>query len=154
MRDVLQQHGLAGSRRRHDQGALAFADRRYDIDDARGKILLGRIFVFHAQPLVRVERREIVEVDLVARFLGILKVDGVDLEQREIALAFLRASDLALDRVAGAQTESANLRRRDVDVVGAGQVVCFRRAQEAEAVLQNFDNAFADDFDLLATRAA
>ena len=38
---------------------------------------------------------------------------------------------------------------RDVDVVGAGQVVRFRRAQEAEAVGEHFDDAFADDVDLL-----
>ena len=33
--DVLQQHRLAGARRRHDEGALALADRRDDVDDAR-----------------------------------------------------------------------------------------------------------------------
>ena len=72
----------------------------------------------------------------------------VDLEQREIALAFLRAADVAVDGVAGAQAEAADLRGRDVDVVGAGQVVRFRRAQEAEAVRQHFDDAFADDVGL------
>jgi len=40
MRDVLQEHGLAGARRRHDQGALALADRRHDVDDARREVLL------------------------------------------------------------------------------------------------------------------
>jgi hypothetical protein len=35
VRDVLQQHGLAGARRRDDERALAFADRRDDVDDAR-----------------------------------------------------------------------------------------------------------------------
>src|SRR5262249_60486814 len=71
------------------------------------------------------------------------------LEQREIALAFLRASNLALDGVARAQTEAPDLRWRNVDVVGAWQVVCLRRAQEAEAILQHFDDTLADDFDLL-----
>ena len=33
--DVLQEHRLAGARRRDDQGALALADRRNDIDDPR-----------------------------------------------------------------------------------------------------------------------
>ena len=37
---------------------------------------------------------------------------------------------------------------RDVDVVGAGQVIRFRRAQEAEAVRQQLDDAFADDVHL------
>jgi hypothetical protein len=34
----------------------------------------------------------------------------VDLEQREVALAFLRRADLALDGIAGAQSEAADLR--------------------------------------------
>ena len=124
--DVLQQHRLAGARRRHDQRALALADRRDDVDDAGRKILLGRILVLHAQPLVGIERREVVEVDLVAGLFGVFEVDGVDFEKREIAFALLRAADLALDGVAGAQAEAADLRGRDIDVVGAGQVVRLR----------------------------
>jgi transcription termination factor Rho len=38
-----------------------------------------------------------------------LIVDGVDLEQREVALAVLRAPDRPLDGVAGAQAEAAPL---------------------------------------------
>jgi hypothetical protein len=34
MGDVLEEHGLAGARRRHDQRALALADRGDDVDDA------------------------------------------------------------------------------------------------------------------------
>ncbi len=145
--DVLQQHGLAGARRRDDQRALAFADRRHDVDDARREVLLGRVLVFHPDTLIRIERRQVVEVDLVARLLGVLEIDRVDLEQREVALAFLRRADFAFDGVAGAQAEAADLRRRDVDVVGSRQVIRFRRAQEAEAIGQHFDHAFADDVD-------
>ncbi len=149
VRDVLQQHGLAGARRRHDQRALAFADRRHDVDDAGREILLGRILVFHLQPFVRIERRQIVEVDFVLGLLGVFEVERVDLEQSEIAFAFLRRADVAVDGVAGAQAETADLAWADVDVVGAGEVVRFRRAQKAEAVGQHFDDAFADDVDLL-----
>ena len=149
MRDVLQQHGLAGARRRHDQGALALADRRDDVDDAGGEILLGRIAELHLQPLVGIERGQVVEVDLVAGLLGLFEIDRVDLEKGEIALAVFRGADVAVDGVAGAQAEAADLRGRDVDVVGAGQVVRFRRAQEAEAVGEHFDHAFADDVDFL-----
>ena len=92
MGDVLQQHRLAGARRRDDQRALALADRRHDVDDARRKVLLGRILVLHLEPLVGIERREVVEVDLVAGLLRVLEIDGVDLEQREVALAVLRRS--------------------------------------------------------------
>ena len=143
--DVLQQHRLAGARRRHDQRALALADRRDDVDDARREVLLGRILVFHLQPLVRIERRQIVEIDLVAGLFGVFEIERIDLEQREVALAFLRAADVAVDGVAGAQAEAADLRGRDVDVVRAGQIIRLRRAQKAEAVRQHLDHAFADD---------
>ena len=89
-------------------------------------------------------------MDLVAGLFRVFEIDGVALEQREIALAFLGRADHALDGVAGAQRQPADLRGRDIDVVGAGQVVGVGRAQEAEAVLQHFDDAFADDLDFAA----
>src|SRR5204862_240890 len=61
------------------------------------------------------------------------------------ALAVLRRADLAFDRVAGMQVEAADLRGRDVDVVGARQVGGLGRAQEAEAVGQHFERAVAED---------
>ena len=116
----------------------------------RAEISLSRrIFDLHLQPLVGIERRQIVEMDLVADLLRIVEIDRVDLEQREIALAFLRAADRPFDRVAGLQREAADLRGRDVDVVRTGQIVGVGRAQEAEAVLQHFDDAVADDLDVL-----
>ena len=125
-----------------DQAALALADGRQQVHHAAGEVVLGR---FELQPLVGIERRQVVEEDLVARFLGRLEVDRVDLDQREIALAFLGRADLAGDGVAGAQVEAADLRGRDVDVVGAGQIVVLGRAQEAEAVGQAFEHAFGED---------
>jgi hypothetical protein len=87
--------------------------------------------------LVGIERREVVEEDLaLARAFGLLEVDRLDLEQREVALAVLGRADLPGDGVAGAQVEAADLRGRDVDVVGPGQIVVVGRAQEAEAVGQ------------------
>ena len=100
---------------------------------------------FELEPLVRIERRQVVEEDLVAGFLGRLEVDGVHLDQREVALAFLGRADLAGDGVAGAEIEAADLRGRDVDVVGAGQIVILGRAQEAESVGQAFEHAFRED---------
>ncbi len=147
--DVLQDHRLAGARLGDDERALALAERRHEIDDARGLVLDGRIFDFHLEPLVRIERRQIVEMDLVAHFLRVFEIDRVDLEQGEIALAVLGRADLALDRVAGAQAEAADLGRGDIDVVGAGQVIRLGAAQEAEAVLEHFEHARAGDFDLL-----
>ena len=92
-----------------------------------------------------IERRQVVEENLVARDFGIFEIDRFDLDQREVALAVLRRANLPGDGVAGAQIEFADLRGRDVDVVRARQVVVFRRAQEAEAVGQAFENAFGED---------
>ncbi len=84
-------------------------------------------------------------MDLVLDRFGVLEIDRGDLEQREIALAVLRRTDRAFHRVAGAKAEAADLRRADVNVVRPREVIGFRRAQEAEAVLQDFDHALAGD---------
>ncbi len=142
LRDGLQQHGLAGARRRDDQSALALAERRHQVHDARRQVLgLG----LELDALERIERREVFEEQLVARLVGRLEVDGFDLDQREVALAFLRRPDLPRDRVAGLQVELAYLGGGNVDVVGARQVVVVGRAQEAEAVGQHFEHAFRED---------
>ncbi len=112
------------------------------------KILDGRILGLELEPLGRIERREVVEVDLVLRRLGVLEVDLRDLEESEVALAFLGRADLAFDGVARAQREAADLGGRDVDVVGSRQIVGVGRAQEAEAILQHLDDAGAGNFDL------
>ena len=73
------------------------------------------------------------------------EVDRLDLDEREIPLAFFGFPHLTGDGVAGAQVETPYLARADVDVVRAGQVVVFRRAQEAEAVGQAFEHPFGED---------
>src|SRR5690606_36321291 len=144
-RDVLQQHRLAGLRRRNDQAALALADRRDEVDDARGEVLGRAVAALELQPLGRMQRRQILEQHLVARVLGRIEIDLADLQQREIALAFLRRTNQAGDRVAGTQIEAANLTRADVDVVRTGEIGAVGRAQEAEAVLQDLEHAVAVD---------
>jgi len=85
----------------------------------------------------------------VARLLRVFEIEGVDLEQRKVTLAFLRRANVAFDGVASAQAETADLAGRDVDVIGARQVIRFRRAEEAEAVRQHLNDTFADDINLL-----
>ena len=94
---------------------------------------------------LRIERREVLEEDLLARPFGRLEVDRFDLDQREVALAVLRRANLARHGVAGVQVELADLRRRHVDVVGARQVVVVRRPQEPEPVGQHLEHAFRED---------
>ena len=142
LRDALQQHRLAGARRRDDQAALALADGRHQVHDAARQVLGGGL---EPQVLLRIERREVLEEQLVARRFRAFEVDGLDLDEREVALPFLGRPDLPRHGVAGLQVELANLRRRDVDVVGAGQVVVVRRPHEPEAVGQHFQHAFGED---------
>ncbi len=146
VRHVLQQHGLAGARRRDDQAALPLADGGEQVHHAGGH--LGRI-VLEVEPLGGVERREVVEEDLGLVLLGRLAVDGVHLEQGEVALAVLGLTHRAAHRVAGPQVEAADLRRGHIDVVGSGEVGEVRTPQEAEAVGQHLQRAVAADLHLL-----
>jgi len=143
--DVLQQHRLAGARRGDDQGALALALRGDDVDHPRRFVLHRRIGGVESQLAVRIERREIVEIDPVADRLRIVEIDLGDAQQAEIALAVPRTLDLALDRVAGPEAELADEIRRDIDIVRPGQVIGVGRAEEAESVLQHLDRAAAHD---------
>ncbi len=102
-----------------------------------------RIVELEVELLVGIKRRQIVEIDAMAQLVGFVEIDLVDLEQREIALAVLGRADLAFDGVAGAQPEAAHLARADIDIVGTGKIIGFRRAQEAEPVLQHFEHAVA-----------
>ena len=101
--------------------------------------------MLHAQPLLRIEGREVVEVDLVARLVRVLEIDRVDLQERKITLAVLGRADVAVDGVTGTQSKPADLRGGDVDVVGTRQVVRLRRAQKTEAVGEHLDHAFTND---------
>jgi hypothetical protein len=98
-----------------------------------------------AELAAREQRGEVLEQDLVLRRFQRLAVDRVDHGQGEIALAVLRPADAAGQVVAGAQVEAADLAGRDVGVVRAGQVAGLVRAQEAEAVGQDFQHAVGGD---------
>ncbi len=120
---------------------MTLADRREQIHDAAREVL-GR--GLEPDVLQRVERRQVVEEDPVADPLGIVEVDRQDLDQREVVLVVLGRTDLAGDGVAGGQAEALDLRRGDVDVVRAGQVVVVRVPQETVAVLQDLQHALGE----------
>src|SRR2546426_1167884 len=124
--------------------ALALADRGDDVDDAAGDVFLALHVALELEALVRVQRREVLEQDLVLGSLRRVGVDLVDLHQREVALAVLGRANLALDRIARVQVEAPDLRGADVDIVRAREVGSVGRAQEAEAVRQHFQRAFAE----------
>ena len=141
--DVLHHDGLAHPRRRDDQAALALAEGRDDVDDAAGAVLQGRIVDLHGQPLVRVERGQVIEMDLVADVVGALEINRVDLQYGEVALAFSGRTHRAFHRVAGLETHLADLRGGAIDIVRPWQVIGFGGAEEAEAVLKHFQGARA-----------
>src|SRR5262249_30451744 len=85
------------------------------------------------------------EENLVACDFRILKIDRFNFDECKVAFAIFRRTHLSGDRVTGAQIELANLRRRDIDVVGAWQIVVFRSAQEAEAVGETLQYSFRKD---------
>ena len=135
LRDGLQDERLAGLRRRDDEAALTLADRRDEVDDARRELLGRRL---EAQALVRVDGRELAEVDAVRGLVDGLAVDRVDLHDRVVLLAsallvaVARLADGADDGVALAQVVLLDLAERDVDVARAGQVA--GRAHEGVVV--------------------
>ena len=138
----LQHHGFAGARRSDDQAALAFADGAEQVEHAPGHVFLGG---FHLEAALGIKRRQVVEENFVAGDFGIFEVDGFDFDQSEVALAIFGRANLAGDGVAGAQVEFANLRRRNVDVVGAGEIVVLRGAEKTETVGEAFEDAFGED---------
>ena len=79
----------------------------------------------------------------MAAHFGVVAVDAVEVDQREIAFVVFRHAHRAFDGVAGVQVEAADLVGGDVDVVGAGEVGGVRAAQKAEAVGQDFERAGA-----------
>ena len=72
-------------------------------------------------------------------------VDLANLEQREIALTFLRRTNQSRNRVAGAQIETPDLAGADIDIVRTGQVGAVGRAQKAEAILQYLEDSIPVD---------
>jgi hypothetical protein len=142
VRDVLQEHRLAGARRRDDQAALSLADRHHHVEHARREVFRVGL---ERDLRLRVERREVLEEHLLARPFRRLEVHRFDLDEREVALAVLGRANLARYGIAGVEVELADLRRRHVNVVRTRQVVVVRGAQEPEAVRQHLEHAFGED---------
>ncbi len=146
VRELLEQDGLAGLGRRRDQGALPLPDRAQQIDDAR---LDAAVLALEVELVLGVERRQVVEQDLVLGRFGALEVDRLDAQQGEVAFALLGRPHLARDGVAGVEIEALDLGGRDIDVVRPRQVVVGRRAQEAVALGQDLEHALGEDQTIL-----
>ena len=141
VRDLLQDDGLPGPGRRDDETALPLADRSQEVHEARRQIV--RV-VLDVDDFVRVERGEVVEERFLLGLLGMLAVDHLHLEEGEVPLGFLRRANLPGNGVAGPQIEFLDLRRRNVDVIGARQVVVRRRAEEPVPLGQDLENPLGE----------
>src|SRR5262245_23048717 len=108
IRDSLQQHRFSGAWRGNNQTALALANGHHEVHYASGQIVGSG---FQLDTLVRVERCQVVEEDLVPSDVRMLEVDGLDLDQSKIALAILWGTNLSRNRIAGVQVKLANLGR-------------------------------------------
>ena len=140
MGNRLQNHRFTAFGRSHDKRALAFADRRNQIDYALGK----RGFIhLQRKTFVGVQRSQVFKQRAVVNFIGIHPVYFLHLQHGEIAFVVFGRADEAFNRVAFAKAETFDLGRRNVNIFRAGQVVVFFRAQETETVGQNFKHAAA-----------
>ena len=136
--DLLHDRRLAGLGGRDDQAALALADRREQVDDARRQVVLVARHL-EVEPRVGEQRRQVLETGPVPRLLGVEARDRVDAQERRVLLVVRRRPAGALDVVAPAQGEPAGLADGDVDVLGRGQVAV--AAQEAVALVAQVEHA-------------
>ncbi len=144
--DILQEHGLAGPRRRDDETALALTDRRGNIHHPHRQIVRR---TFQIEALLRVQGGEVVKEGLFAGHGRIFEVDLGDLEEGKVAFPLLRRTNLSGDGVTGAQVKTTNLRRRDINIVRAGEVIRIGSTKKAEAVREDFKNPFAENCTIL-----
>src|SRR5437764_4001973 len=118
--DLLEHGRLPRLGRRHDEAALALADRREQIDDASRHV--GRIAGhLQVEPGIGEQWREILEARALTSLVGAHVAHRVDPQQGGVLLAAGRGTTGPLDVVTLAEGEATDLADRDVDVLRAGQ---------------------------------
>ena len=94
--------------------------------------------------LRRMQRRQVVERDALGQRVRILAVDGLDPQEREVALVFFRRTNLTGHRRPCPQAKPADLAGADVNVVRTRQIVIVGAAEEPEAVRQDLEGPLAE----------
>src|SRR5207302_10196507 len=129
---------FARARRRHDQPALAHAERRHQIHDARRiTIWLG----LELDPLVGVDGRKLFERPQALIFGWLFPVDREQLDQLRTAIA---PSGFAINPHAVAQAKTAHDFGRDENVLRRLDKVSLGVSQETKTFAGNLDDAFAE----------
>jgi hypothetical protein len=77
--------------------------------------------------------------------IGRLEIYRFNFNQSEVSLAFLGWANLPTHCIARAQIKLSDLRWRNINVVGARQVVVFGRTQETKAIRQCLEHALGED---------
>jgi hypothetical protein len=108
-----------------------------------GQIRSIALLAFQENAAVGEHRREQIELRTLAVLLRRLALDRVDTRQGEIPLLLARLADRPVNGVALAQVEPPHLRRRNVQILRAGDVVEPGRAQEAVALRRQVEHAAA-----------
>ena len=144
--DVMQQRGFSRARRSDDEPALAHAERRHHIHDAR-RITLGNGFEF--DPLVGIDRGQFFKRNQALILCRLFVVNFIQPHQLRPAIP---AARLALNPHSVAQGEAPHDLGRDKNILRRLDEIAFRIAQETEALAGNLDDAFAKFQGLLAIR--
>ena len=133
--DLLHQHGLAGARRRHDQPALAPADRAQQVHDPQAHVTVIRLQDEHR---LRVDDREILERGALLGLVGLQSIDGFHGGQRQPLGTAVGHPRLAGDLAPFQQVVGADHPRRHEDIpvrLPGLEVVVLRLPQPAGSVL-------------------
>ena len=121
--NLLNNHGLAGLRRRNNQTTLPLTNGRNQVDHARSEGLCRGL---HSQLLVGVNRRELGELAARLRILNAHTVDRVNANQcvvlLALALAFTGRTNRTCDSITGTQSPATNIAEGDINVIRSGQV--------------------------------
>jgi hypothetical protein len=135
---MLEERGLAGAWRCHDEAALAFADRAHEIDDARREPLRHRL---EGNPLERADDGQFIEAREIP---GKLWIVAIHLREPVELGTAVSTAGLALDPLTIAQIVATDDLRRDEDVIWMLCKAAFRVADKAKAFTGDLDDAFVD----------
>ena len=138
VRHLLEKDRLADARRCHDEAALSEADWREEVHHAHRRLARRRLKDDAAR---RECWREVFEVDDTRGLAGRLAVHRHDAAERKEAVLVARVANRAHHGVARAECVAANLLLGDEHVLGAGEEVRLRAAEETVAFLHDFQTA-------------
>ena len=91
------------------------------------------------------QRRQVLEQDLITRVFRLVVVNFVNFQQRKVTLTLFRRTNLTGNGVTSAEVETADLAWGYVDVIGTGEVGAVCGAEETKSILQYLQYAIAKD---------